>query len=108
MVDYIKKNDLNILRLICDFSFEQAMQLVRPMYDLEELSMTVEHKEWLAKDLVRFLDECEDVEEVCLFIKVNPRYLHRVRSRIGPMWNITKDRDGFFKIEKNDIIYIDI
>lgn len=98
--DFIKKHhSIKVLRLDCEYSAAQVLELIAALPNLKTLHLTIEEKEWKLKDVVDVLTECELLDNVQVTVDVDSTE-KRLRSRFTKTWEIQEDDAGSFTFEK--------
>lgn len=102
-IDFIKKHRLlTTLDLTCDYRYEQIIQLVGALRDLQELNIIVEKEKWSIEQTIRLLAECERLNRVHIMVNIDSSKQRNWYSKIAPILTIKNEySDDFYVIEKS-------
>lgn len=101
-LEFIREiSQLIILELFCDYTDAHAIELIKTLPNLEEMSIITERmKKWHAAGLVRFLAIGERLKKSTLLIPVDSKDHENWRSYVSDAWSIDDEKEGVYAIRK--------
>lgn len=103
-INFIKRNQsLITLTMACSHYFKQAFHLIRALPNLQNLHLTVDRYKWRAGGVIRFLAECERLNQLTLTVSLD-KDSHETswRPLISNIWKIKKEPGKLYTIQKVD------